>query len=207
MFCLLFFFGAWEALKKLGDSPSCLPRKKPFPPKFPRNRRSDGGRFVVEQSCTTPTGSLITPSSSELLSRSHPCGNNSESSKFPSNPPCSSSCGSILIQIHVHRSSDQRLQEISALTVRCDSSSLDKINRLCSRLRIVYSYSFLSTSQTRDLDSSSCWVTSYITSHWLHFYLFLHPLQTLLDLPKLGLICPHNRRVLSFNLGSVLSLT
>ena len=49
--CVLssFFFRAWEALKKLGDSTSCLPRKKPFPPKFPRNRQSDGGRFVVDQ--------------------------------------------------------------------------------------------------------------------------------------------------------------
>ena len=54
--CVLssFFFRAWEALKKLGDSTSCLPRKKPFPPKFPRNRQSDGGRFIVDQSCTTP---------------------------------------------------------------------------------------------------------------------------------------------------------
>ena len=127
--CVLFFFllqSLGGIKKNLGIPLAVFQEKKPFPPKFPRNRRSDGGRFVVEQSCTTPTGSLITPYNSGFLSGSHPCGNNSKGSKFPSNPPCSSSCGSILIQIYVHRSSDQRLQEISALTVRCDSSSLDK---------------------------------------------------------------------------------
>ena len=50
--CVLFFFllSSLGGIKKnLGIPLAVFQEKKPFPPKLPRNRRSDGGRFVVDQ--------------------------------------------------------------------------------------------------------------------------------------------------------------
>ena len=203
MFCLLFFFGAWEALKKLGDSPSCLPRKKPFPPKFPQNRRSDGGHFVVDQ-FSVPLHSNFSFQFCQghilvIITR-----------KVRSSQV-------IHLVVLLVAPSWSRSMSTDPMTKDCreSPSSQSAVTRYLERKFIVFTPDFESStrtvssqkSQTRDLDSSSCLSTSYITSLWLHFYLFLHSQQTLLDLPGLDLICPHNRRVLSFNLGSVLSLT
>ena len=50
--CVLLFFllSSSGGLKKnLGIPLAVFQEKKPFPPKLPRNRRSDGGRFVVDK--------------------------------------------------------------------------------------------------------------------------------------------------------------
>ena len=50
--CVLFFFLLWSLggiKKNLGTPLAVFQEKKPFPPKLPRNRRSDGGCFVVDQ--------------------------------------------------------------------------------------------------------------------------------------------------------------
>merc|ERR1712240_357207 len=59
-FCVLSSFLLWSLggiKKNLGILLTFFQEKKPFPQKFPRNRRSDGGRFVVEQSKPCPYNS------------------------------------------------------------------------------------------------------------------------------------------------------
>ena len=91
-------------------------------------------------------------------------------------------------------------------------------NHLCSEIRIVYLYSFLSLTHFTSpfiLHTNINLEISILPQVGPHPILqptgyfssiFLHPLQTILDLTNLDLICPHNWRVLCCKLSFISNL-